>query len=826
MPEFGVKATNIAPADVKPFIAPGVETRQPTINAGVAQAQMWSELGSQAVEAYKGYQLADLEKEQQKNIDAYTEHKAAAVDVAGTSQALELAWGKGDAQPTSDLEGISAVEKSHAAALDRLKRATEQGVMSPEELNARILKTTREAVAKNPGLYPELLARSQRVLELSGIQQVVKLDQAIAESKQKQQQKMLDNIVQLAKEKNIPVQYNPDGSISNIGQVKQQIDIVQQQDFAAEQVKRATTAVTEQQKLQGIQFAKEFGIAGANGLINEASANAIEAFNGAGDYAQKVAYARNLFNAVRQTLGEKTQGISHDPAVKEVTDYTEKQLKAIEENLVNFKSGEDAAKYLENSVAMLRHEGFIRVTQQTGMDPDTLRTVSGFMQGVIGNRVIQQNPKLANSLVDTIANMAKGVTGGLGTDVTAKDHTGKPASTNFIGHAAKQAGNGDVAAVRTLNNTILTLSSELANPEKFTPTPEGTSQKFLFFDSYMQELGKEQNKIGLAQISDTARSAASTNLAEYMDLTLRDMDKQIKAAEASGVKVVWNALPDGRISVETSDPRLTQLLTQNYVSRVNWGLGAFANLQGVDKKQAASTFYPSYREYFGLAAGPGRVSQAGTTSNETRPNSSNPLNLTIPGKTGQFQTFKDQITGIRAASDQLDRYYNGKTTGTKLQTVGEIARLWNNENEPGSMPANKYIATIVRHSGLDPNKKLDFSDPKTKAALIYGMSIAEGNSLNPKDILFALTQRSGPSMKNPAAASTVYEDIIAPVLDVLIAAGEPFRQAATKVANQVGMSAEQVIQAEKDYRNRIQHATGIDKLKQNQDDSIVPKEFR
>lgn len=611
MPEFGVKATNIAPADVKPFIAPGVETRQPTINAGVAQAQMWSELGSQAVEAYKGYQLADLEKEQQKNVDAYMESKKnpsiaaeAQLEAASQRETVDKLWDNFDAT----IEDVNPIEREFQKTLLKYKTAAEQGVMSPEELNTRILKTTREAVAKNPGLYPELLARSQRVLELSGIQQVVKLDQAIAESQQKQQQKMLDNIVQLAKEKNIPVQYNPDGSISNIGQVKQQIDIVQQQDFAAEQVKRTTTAVTEQQKLQGIQFAKEFGIAGANGLINEASANAREVFNGAGDYAQKVAYARNLFNAVRQTMGEKTQGISHDPAVKEVIDYTEKQLKAIEENLVNFKSGEDAAKYLENSVAMLRHEGFIRVTQQTGIDPDTLRTVSGFMQGVIGNKVIHGNEKLANKLVDTIANMAKGVTGGLGTDVTAKDHTGKPASTNFIGHSAKQVGNGDVAAVHTLNNTILTVSSELANPEKFTPTPEGTSQKFLFFDSYMQELGKEQNKTGLAQISDTARSAASTNLAEYMDLTLRDMDKQIKAAEASGVKVVWNALPDGRISVETSDPRLTQLLTQNYVSRVNWGLGAFANLQGVDKKQAASTFYPNYREYFGLAAGAGRVS--------------------------------------------------------------------------------------------------------------------------------------------------------------------------------------------------------------------------
>lgn len=609
MPKFGVDVTNIAPAQVKPFIAPGVETQTPTINAGVAQAQLIGQLGQTAIEAYKGYQLADLEQEQEKNIADYMAAKQnpaianqAEIDAATQRETIDKLWDNFDAE----IEDVNPIEKSFQQNLLKYKTAAEQGIISPEELNARVLKTTREAVAKNPGLYNELLQHSQRVLELSGIQQVVKADQALVESQQKQQQKMLDNIVQIAKEKNVSVNYNPDGSIANLGQVKQQIDYIQAQEQAAEAIKRSAGAYTDSQKLEAINFTKQFGIAGANGLINEASANAITAFNGEGNYANKISYARNLFNAVRQEIAQKTQGITHDPEVQAVMDYTEKQLKAIEDNLTAFTSGEDAAKFLENSVKMLRSEGYIRVTQQTGMDPDTLRTVSGFMQGVLGNRVIQQNPKLANQLVDTIANMAKGVIS-LGTDITTLGAGKTPAVVDAVGYAASKSGAGDSGATKVLDNLISTTASELQNPEKFAPTIEGTSAKFKFYDSYIRKLAEDGSKEGLRNINDTSRAAASGNLAEYMDLTMRDMHKQILAAEANGVGVKWVNLPDGRIAVETSDPAFTKLLTQNYVSRINWGLGAFANLQGVDKKQAAPNFYGNYKEYFGISEG--RVSQ-------------------------------------------------------------------------------------------------------------------------------------------------------------------------------------------------------------------------
>lgn len=124
-----------------------------------------------------------------------------------------------------------------------------------------------------------------------------------------------------------------------------------------------------------------------------------------------------------------------------------------------------------------------------------------------------------------------------------------------------------------------------------------------------------------------------------------------------------------------------------------------------------------------------------------RPNETNPLNITIPGKQGKFQSFDNVDEGIVAASKQLDRYAEGKLSGmggTKLDTVSKIVGKWNNENEKGSSSKKDYMKTVVQYSGLSPDEVLDLSDPNTKADLIYGMSKAEGKGLRPSQILAAL----------------------------------------------------------------------------------------
>lgn len=192
MPKYGYDVTNIGEAnlsaakDIRPGIAadPG---RAAAISAkGNAIAGAVTALGGQAVEAYKGYQYATLETAQEENISNYLQTREAGIDIAGTAQTREQLLDSFDLGPESEqFKALNAVERRHQEALTRYKKGVEQGVSTPEEFSIQVLKTTREAVARNPGLRQELLATTQRVLDDSGIQKTLKFDAVQAENQQK-----------------------------------------------------------------------------------------------------------------------------------------------------------------------------------------------------------------------------------------------------------------------------------------------------------------------------------------------------------------------------------------------------------------------------------------------------------------------------------------------------------------------------------------------------------------------------------------------------------------------------------------------------------------
>lgn len=108
----------------------------------------------------------------------------------------------------------------------------------------------------------------------------------------------------------------------------------------------------------------------------------------------------------------------------------------------------------------------------------------------------------------------------------------------------------------------------------------------------------------------------------------------------------------------------------------------------------------------------------------------NYLNLTNPGKTGaeRFRHFVDVAEATHAYARQLDRYADGKTTGKKVDTVGDIINTWNNENERGSMPNKKYLSIIQSKTGLGADSVI--RTPTEKALLLWAMQFAErGNEI-------------------------------------------------------------------------------------------------
>ncbi|EFL7218207.1 hypothetical protein WX89_003659 [Escherichia coli] len=103
----------------------------------------------------------------------------------------------------------------------------------------------------------------------------------------------------------------------------------------------------------------------------------------------------------------------------------------------------------------------------------------------------------------------------------------------------------------------------------------------------------------------------------------------------------------------------------------------------------------------------------------------NPGNIRPVGG-GGFRTFGSALEGWEAMKNQLMRYFTGKTTGRRLQTIMDIVSTWApaaDNNDPA-----KYARDVAGWMGVSPTAALNLSDPNTMAMLMQSMARKEGYS--------------------------------------------------------------------------------------------------
>lgn len=103
----------------------------------------------------------------------------------------------------------------------------------------------------------------------------------------------------------------------------------------------------------------------------------------------------------------------------------------------------------------------------------------------------------------------------------------------------------------------------------------------------------------------------------------------------------------------------------------------------------------------------------------------NPGNIRPVGG-GGFRTFGSALEGWEAMKNQLMRYFTGKTTGRRLQTIMDIVSTWApaaDNNDPA-----KYARDVAGWMGVSPTAALNLSNPNTMAMLMQSMARKEGYS--------------------------------------------------------------------------------------------------
>jgi hypothetical protein len=101
----------------------------------------------------------------------------------------------------------------------------------------------------------------------------------------------------------------------------------------------------------------------------------------------------------------------------------------------------------------------------------------------------------------------------------------------------------------------------------------------------------------------------------------------------------------------------------------------------------------------------------------------NPGNIRPVGGKG-FNSYSSEAEGWGAMSNQLMRYYNGKTTGTPLRTIKDIVNTWApaaDKNNP-----SEYAAQVAKWMGVSETEVLDLTKSDTMASLMHSMARKEG----------------------------------------------------------------------------------------------------
>lgn len=114
---------------------------------------------------------------------------------------------------------------------------------------------------------------------------------------------------------------------------------------------------------------------------------------------------------------------------------------------------------------------------------------------------------------------------------------------------------------------------------------------------------------------------------------------------------------------------------------------------------------------------------------------------------GGFRKFNNFQEGMMAQGNQLMRYYDGKTTGRKLQTINDIVSTWapNNENNTRS-----YIDYMSSKMGMKSNANLDFNNPEILGKFMYYQALMEKGEKNLKGLTVKDFQSSASALKGGA----------------------------------------------------------------------------
>ena len=252
MAEFGISATHMSGPDTKAakFVRPPTADQ----SSNIALGSVLGAVAEGAKFAEGAYDRANV-----RELATGIEEIAAEGDVRQQEASLSDLWEKTTEEELGKMSAedfwksadkVSEIQTSIDSTLQKLGAAHNQGRMSADEYTTRVNAVTKAAIARQPGLAPELVQQSAFYQKLSGITDQVEAARAFEKSQREAAQKAVEDenriLIKWGQNPNTipPTQrsavvqavFKQEENVQRLSAVKQQMEVLDSQGKLQEKV--------------------------------------------------------------------------------------------------------------------------------------------------------------------------------------------------------------------------------------------------------------------------------------------------------------------------------------------------------------------------------------------------------------------------------------------------------------------------------------------------------------------------------------------------------------------------------------------------------------
>ena len=565
MAKFGSDVTTMSPANTGAAgqILGGVQDNSTALRTA-ATTGLIENAGKLAVDAYHGYNLADVEKENQK-IVAEAETGLLAKSIFKT--------------PLAEDE-LDPVLKAYGLSTKKYVNALQQGVMSPYEFETRTLANLRSAVNRNPNMRDELTKHTKDTLELTGMSSALKqeaLTEKTAAESADAYMKQVDS--GLAKENIFLPNTTPLYE-------KERVLMGATKDTKAYEVwKRAKDYKSQFTEEQALNWVEGNGFNAVNGGISEWNktivALGITAEGQPETFPNIVAKAKLQAPIQKELFASGIDAsLRQNPLVKE---KIEAYNKAIDDSLLvldKLGSGDDWKKAVSNRLEITKS------MQEQGLrDRYNIAELDFVIKGIASDpNGFALAPKTREVMRTTFADLVSGNYNSSIINSNLPRSMDDSSMSKYIDMSAK---------VGKEDNDYTGLNKVLDSLNKKTSSITDPSQKYIYLAKNLESISKaDLEGAGVDTIAQV-----KTMVKTFLDdpkYGLKGMS--ISMGKTKGLKL--EVLQDGKFIFSGTD---ADKFNSSYGISLNTALGAYSRVQNMSTKEASERFQA---EYMGLEGEP------------------------------------------------------------------------------------------------------------------------------------------------------------------------------------------------------------------------------